>query len=138
LARYCLDANVAISFLFEQDYPQVDQFWENVTGQDDLLTAPLWRAECTSVIRASSFGGRITHAQSRAMVLKLLDLPVSTFDDPRQFVRALDLAHQFRHRRAYDMQYLAVAELARAELITRDRGLRHAAAQIGVPVRFLA
>ena len=40
--------------------------------------------------------------------------------------------------KAYDMQYLAVAELTQSTLVTRDRGLRHAAMQIGVPVRFLA
>ncbi len=52
--------------------------------------------------------------------------------------RAFSLAEQFQHKKAYDSHYLAAAELHQADLVTRDRGLRHAAAQIGVPVRFLA
>jgi predicted nucleic acid-binding protein len=67
----------------------------------------------------------------------LIALPMETVTALEQFNRANDLARRFQHRKAYDMQYLAVAEIARAELVTADRGLRHAADAIGVPARLL-
>ena len=67
----------------------------------------------------------------------MLQLPLRLVDTASQFQRAFELAERFHHRKSYDMQYFAVAELAQAEIVTLDRGLRHAAADIGVPVRFL-
>jgi predicted nucleic acid-binding protein len=138
LARYCVDANIAIAYLFEQDYQGVTDFWNQLEANDDLASAQLWRAECTSVIREACFDDRISFPHSVELVEKLLALPVTLSGDPLQFSRAINLAARFQHKKAYDMQYLAVAELTASTLVTRDRGLRHAAAQVGVSVRFLA
>jgi predicted nucleic acid-binding protein len=103
-----------------------------------MIGAPLLLSECTSVIRREVFDRRIDHSLGVARLQILLDLPLRLVTAPEQFPRALELARQFQHRRAYDMQHLACAELADAELVTLDRGLSHAADRIGVPVRFLA
>lgn len=78
------------------------------------------------------------HREALLLMQRVLALPLSLVVAPMQFERALDLAGRFQHKKAYDMQYLAVAEMTDSELVTMDRGMRHAATQLGVPVRFLA
>ncbi len=68
---------------------------------------------------------------------RVIDMPFQVSESSEQFSGALELAQRFHHRNAYDMQYLAAAEVANAEIVTLDRGLRHAAEEIGVKVRFI-
>jgi predicted nucleic acid-binding protein len=105
---------------------------------DTLLATPLLLPECTSVLRREVFFKRMEHYEAAQLLDKLIALPLVNIDAAVQNRRALDLSRQFQHKKAYDMQYLAVAEVTRSDLVTMDRGLRHAAMQIGVPVRFLA
>jgi predicted nucleic acid-binding protein len=137
LARYCFDANVLIMWLFPGDSDVIDGFMAELSGEDELYCAPLLMPECTSVIREEVFDRRLTHDEAQSLVARLTSMPIEEILSRRQFPRALDLARRFQHKKAYDMQYLAVAELTRSQLVTRDRGLRHAAEAIGVPVRLL-
>ena len=93
--------------------------------------------ECTSVIRKEVFQRRIRYERGEELVRHLTQLPIRIAGSTWQFTRAYELAARFQHKRAYDMQYLAVAELEGADLVTVDRGLRHAAREIGVPVTYL-
>jgi predicted nucleic acid-binding protein len=138
MARYCIDASALLTWLFQPNRPAVDAFWQELAVQDELIAAPLLRPECTAAIRQEVFDRRMDHERSQALLRRLIALPLTVIDSLGQFPRANDLAHQFQHRKAYDMQYLAVAEIAEAELVTADRGLRHAAEAIGVQTRFLA
>jgi predicted nucleic acid-binding protein len=82
------------------------------------------------------FDRRLEHELGMRRLHILLNLPIRIVDSRVQYSRdsrAIELARQFQHRRAYDMQHLAVAEMELAELATLDRGL-HAASEIGVPV----
>ncbi len=105
--------------------------------EDELVGAPLLLAECTSLIRREIFDRRLEHDLGTRRLDILLNLPLRIVDSRVQYSRAIELARQFQHRRAYDMQHLAVAEMERAELATFDRGLRHAARELGVPVASL-
>lgn len=91
-------------------------------------------AECTSILRREVFDRRIDHEQAHLRLDILLSLPVRIVDSRVQYSRAFELARRFQHRKAYDMQHLAVAEIENAELATLDRGLRHAAREMGVPL----
>ena len=104
---------------------------------DSLHNTHLVLAECTTVIRREVFFRRIRHEQALNLMDRLLNVPLQFSSDPQTYRRALELARRFQHKKAYDMQYLALAETVGAELVTMDRGLRHAATQVGVPVRFL-
>ena len=137
MPRFCLDASVVLARLLQEGLPLVESFWSSVTQNDDLVAAQLLPAECTSVIRRAAFSGRITSDEGRRLVQELVHLPLQVVGSAQQFVRAFELADRFQHKKAYDMQYLAVAEIERAVLITVDRGLRHAAREIGVPVTYL-
>jgi predicted nucleic acid-binding protein len=137
LTSYALDANVILRWLFPAESVLIDDFMDSLTDEDELLGALVLIPECTAVLRSEVFDRRLRHEEAQSLLDRLLTLPLHLSESRNQFVRALDLAHRFQHRKAYDMQYLAVAEMEGADLVTTDRGLRHAAQEIGVPVRFL-
>lgn len=135
VTTYTTDANVLIAWVFPGRMASVvREFMAELTGLDELVApAP----ECTSTIRREVHDRRLSSEDAREALEKLFSLPLQTFHSRDQFQRALDLAERFGHRRAYDMQYLAVAELTESELVTLDRGLQHAARETGVAVRLL-
>jgi predicted nucleic acid-binding protein len=103
---------------------------------DQLIAAPILLAETTSIIRREVFDRHISHDNAAAKLEQFLGLPLQVIESTNQYIRALELARQFQHRKAYDMQHLAVAESEEATLVTFDRGLRHAAREIGIPSFF--
>ena len=135
MARYVLDANVVVAWLLSR--PLAEDFVGSLRTDDELIAPLLMLPECTSTLRSEVFAGRLGEGAATEFLSTLLSMPFQLVDSGEQFLGALRLASRFRHRNAYDMQYLAVAELSEAELVTLDRGLRHAADEIGIPVRFL-
>ena len=93
--------------------------------------------EYTSVLREQVHTRQVRVEVARRALDAVLAMPIRTILNPEQFSRSFDLATQFQHQKTYDMQFIAVAEAEGATIVTGDRGLRHAATQIGVPVRFL-
>ncbi len=89
------------------------------------------------MIRAQVFDQRVTRDDGERLLERMLRLPLQLVDSSSQFLRAFNLALRFGHRKAHDMQYLAVAELVEAEIVTLDRGIRYAAEDLGISVRFL-
>lgn len=130
------DANVLIGWLWARRTAQ--DFVAQLTTSDDVFAAQILLPECTSVIRTAAFQRRIGREQAQGMLARLTAFPLQMVDSTQQFTRALELAERFQRRNTYDMQYLAVAELMDAEIVTLDGGMRHAAEDIGVQVRFLA
>jgi len=139
MARFCIDASAVLAWLIPAQRTRViEETWTRLIRGEDLISAPpLLYAECTSVLR-EQVGETLTHEDALATVEDLFSLPVDAPTERRLYTRALELAERFQRRKAYDMQYLAVAELHGAELLTLDRGLFDAASQLGVPVRLLA
>jgi predicted nucleic acid-binding protein len=135
LARYVLDANVIVGWLLARPGPT--EFVAGLTTADDLVAAQLLLPECTSTLRSEVYDRRIEPIDAERLLGRVFELPLRLTESPRQFTRALELAHRFRRRNAYDMQYLAAAELSNCEIVTMDRGLRYAAEDIGVPVQFV-
>ena len=126
-----------LSWLLNQRVASVEEFWTSLLSDDELVAAQVLLPECTSVIRAAVFMKAMTIDAGQAALNRALSVHWAVVAEMAQFNRAFELAARFQHKKAYDMQYLAVAELTNSTLITRDRGLRHAATQVGVPVRFL-
>lgn len=140
MPAYCLDASVVVAWLLQaQVTPRVEEFWTGLRdGVDELFGPQLLYPECTSVIREQVAKSEISHDNAVRLVNEMLALPIRVSFGTDQFPRALELAERFRQAKAYDMQYLAVAELRGAELLTLDRGLFDAASRLGVPARLLA
>jgi predicted nucleic acid-binding protein len=140
MPAYCVDASVVVAWLLEaQATPRIEEFWTGLRDDIDELHGPqLLYPECTSVIREQVAKREISHENALRLVDQMLALPIHVSRETHQFTRAIELAQRLRRAKAYDMQYLAVAELRAAELLTLDRGLFDAASQMGVSVRLLA
>jgi len=139
MARFCIDASAVLAWLIPAQRTQVvEETWTHLLRDDNMISAPpLLYAECTSVLR-EQVGETLTHQEALETVEDLFTLPVDAPTERRLYTRALELAERFQRRKAYDMQYLAVAELQDAELLTLDRGLFDAATRLGVAARLLA
>ena len=138
MAGYCLDANIVIAWLFEQEIDAVNAFFTSLNQGDQLSASALLYPEVVSNIREAAFEREISTDTATAMIDEFLGLNIVALHSQTISRRAYELAVRFKHKKAYDDHYLAAAEASRSIMITRDRGLRHAATQIGVPVRFLA
>jgi len=137
VARYVLDASVVLALVLREGYHQVDQFFRGRLQEDDILAPLLLYAECTSVIHENVARGRVTSDEIPTYLADLFDLDLELTAHEGQFRLAPDLARQFGHAKAYDMQYLAAAISENAILVTIDGGMRQAAINIKHPVRFL-
>jgi len=139
VARYVLDANVVVAVVgLEQTRNElVDRFWREVTTVDLLIGPQLLIPECASAIRTKVFDKLISEDIAIRWMRLVLRLPITVNQDDRQFFRAIELAGGGQRRKAYDMQYLATAELTESTLVTLDAGLRQRALEIRHPVRFL-
>lgn len=92
--------------------------WSNT---DIRLIAPrLFRSELVAVVRKAVFQNRITHEQGRQFLSLLLEYPVTHFEDDDLLKAAYEIAYRFNLPRAYDAQYLALAEQAEADFWTAD------------------
>ncbi len=94
------------------------RFW---LARNELLCAPpLLRAELTAVLRKLVYTQRLEQSSADQLLQLSLQLPIQIIDDTAIYPRSLTLAHQFGQPRAYDTQYLAVAELFNGVLWTAD------------------
>ena len=139
MALYCVDASAVLGWLLREEPVQtIRSFWLGLDASADrVISAELLRPECTSVIWENVSNGRLTRSDGELLIGELVDLPIAAQPSMDQYRMAFDLAARFGRRKAYDMQYVAVAELAGAELVTLDGGQRQAAMELRLPVRFL-
>jgi predicted nucleic acid-binding protein len=124
-----LDANILIAFALEDEplHSQAHLFLQEAQTSASVLVAPrLFRSELTAVMRKVVYQGRITHQQGRALLEQLLAYPVVFYEDEALLKSAYELAEYFKRPRAYDSQYLALAERLACAFWTADQRLFHA------------
>jgi predicted nucleic acid-binding protein len=136
--RFCPDANVLVALLVREVHSSnVLAFWDSLTADDEMVGAQLLLPECTSAIREKVSQGELTHDEAVLLMDRLIQLPIRISNASGQFTMALELAYRTNRRKAYDMQYVAVAQAERGQLVTLDGGPYQAAIEIGVPARLL-
>lgn len=86
----------------------------------------MFHAEVASSIRRNVYFKEISPAEGERLFAMYLELPVRIIEGHQIYRKAWELAQQFNLPVCYDMQYLAVAELADCELWTLDRKLVNA------------
>ncbi len=130
----CLDASAAIAVLLPHpDRLRVrDALLENAAAGSEIVAPPLLFAEVTSVLRRHVYRQAITHAEAVIALRNLFSLPVRPVDEPSVYLRALEMAQRLGHARAYDVQYIAVAQMEDCPVLTLDRGLYEGARTLGV------
>ncbi len=72
------------------------------------------------MLRKLVYTQRLERESADQLLQLALQLPIQIIDDTAIYPRSLTLAHQFGQPRAYDTQYLAVAELFNGVLWTAD------------------
>jgi len=89
-----------------------------------LIAPPIFRPETTSIVRERAYRGQLSADAARDVLEATLSWTVAISSDTPDLQRtAFALASQFNHPKAYDAQYLALAQLAGCELWTGDQHL---------------
>jgi predicted nucleic acid-binding protein len=94
---------------------------DRLFARDESLHAPsLLDVEVLQVIRRYAAAGDLKPSRAREAVADLQDLPITRYPHVDLLPRIWELRHNLT---AYDAAYLALAEVLRAPLLTRDAGL---------------
>jgi predicted nucleic acid-binding protein len=91
-----------------------------------LVASHLFKSEITAVLRKVVYQGRISHQKGQVILGELLNYPITFYEDEALLKRAFELANTFNRPRAYDAQYLAVAERLSCDFWTIDERLVNA------------
>jgi predicted nucleic acid-binding protein len=124
-----IDANILIAFGLADEplHTQASQILSAWRTTSTVLAAPrLFRSEITAVIRKAVYLERISYEQGRLMLSQLLVYPVELYEDNGLLTTAYELAHRFNRPRAYDAQYLALAERLSCDFWTADERMFNA------------
>lgn len=124
-----LDANILIAYGLSDEplHAQAMQFLKYCAGSITYIHAPqLFRSEITAVMRKAVYVQRLSHSHGSSILANLLVYPIQYHEDDRLLHRAYELADKFNRPRAYDSQYLALAERLNCEFWTADERLFNA------------
>lgn len=123
--RVCIDASLALTWLLPAEQDEIADVLQQQWNKDgvEIISAPLFHAEVTSVLREQVYFKRLPPEEGEEAFLAYLEIGVKSIDSLEIQEMAWELAKRFNLPRTYDMQYLAVAELRDCELWTNDKRL---------------
>lgn len=129
-----LDASLVLALVLPLPYSEAARTkmaaWKE-TGEP--VTAPaLWEYEVASALRRAISRGLLTAGDASLALRRVAALNIQSIA-PREDLhrRALNWAERLGQSKAYDAQYLALAEQSGASLWTGDRRLANGAQQAG-------
>ena len=130
-----VDANLSLAQVLPLPYsPAVIQrmrLWQDELPR--ILVPGLWEYEVVTGLRRACFQRLLSLEQAQSSLDELLGMELEVVPaSPNLHLRALEWAEQLGQSRAYDAQYLALAEQEGAELWTGNRRLANGAASPGV------
>lgn len=99
----------------------------------DLIAPPLLVSEVTSVLCEMTFRGEVPHDRAREAVELLASLPIRYGRPDGLAARAWDLARSLGWAKSYDAEYVALALVSEAPLVTIDEHMRRGVGHL-VPV----
>ncbi|HLW46979.1 MAG TPA: type II toxin-antitoxin system VapC family toxin [bacterium] len=123
--QVCVDASVVLMLLLPDDLTaQAESLWQFwMRDEIEPVTAPLFFAEVTSVLREHVYHGHLRTEDGDAAFLNFTALAVRSVVPDDLQPQAWRLAKKYNRPRAYDAQYLAVATRLGCDLWTADRRL---------------
>lgn len=121
----CADSSLSLKLVIpESDSPLVRALWKDWQTQLVNVIAPtIWAYEVTSVIRNKTYRGLIPPDLEEEILTAAYQLPVRLFRPESLHRHAWELARRFNRPSAYDMHYLALAEMADCPFWTADERL---------------
>ena len=125
LSTVCLDASFILDLLFAGPLtPTIEGLWKTWLEQGvDCVAPTLFQAETTSVLRNRVYRNIITIEEAMPVFRTIRRLAIRFVNYPDLQEQAWDIALRFNQPRAYDAQYLAVAEREGCEFWTTDKRL---------------
>lgn len=126
MSRLVLDSGILLASVLV-DEPLTRQAkaalsaWEKASVS--FLAPRLFRYEAAAVLRRSVYQKRIDGEQGRSLLKDLLTYPIDFVDDDALLLSAYDIATRLHLPRAYDSQYLALAERLACDFWTADETL---------------
>ena len=132
----CIDANVGVKWVIpESDSSLALSLFREQRNSGERIIAPHFMAsEVTNAIWRKVARGLLTYEDAEARLGAFLAFQVDASSPPGLHRQALWLANQFQTRAAYDMHYVALAQIVGCELWTADERLYNA---VGVNLPFV-
>jgi len=121
----CIDASLALIWLLPAEQDETASILRRKWDEEgvEIITAPLFHTEVTSVLREQVYFKRLLPEEGEEAFSAYLEMGVRSIDSSEIQKKAWELAKVFNLPRTYDMQYLAVAELKDCDLWTNDKSL---------------
>ena len=126
-----VDASVVVDWVASSIAPTQPSIalLARLAAEDVEILAPrLLLEEVSNALLTWIRRGRWSGAAADAAHSLLSDLPVTLADEPRDLVRAWDLARRYDNHPVDDMVYVDLAERCGMQLVTADSALRAALA----------
>jgi predicted nucleic acid-binding protein len=122
----CVDASLALMWMlrdrWENEARALAVQWAN--DRAHLVAPAIFRAEVTSLLREWVYRSDISTSDGRTLLKESFRWSVTVFPDNKELqLEAMSIAARFNHPKAYDSQYLALAQVFGCELWTGDRRL---------------
>lgn len=117
-----LDSGIYIASVFLEPYTtQAKHLMKNLQSNRVIFVAPhLLMYELVSTIRKGVYQGRVSLNDAVRIRDRLLNQPIDLYLDQPLLKRAYDLATELNRVRAYDTQFLALAERFNCDFWTTD------------------
>jgi predicted nucleic acid-binding protein len=136
MASVVIDANLAIGLV--RQMPFSDAFRRLIEGWiyngTPMLVPGLWDYEVVSGLRRLWQQKALTEEQTFGGLEEILNLDIKRYPaEPKLMQSALRWAARLGQSKAYDAQYVALAEQFNAELWSADQRLVHALRDQGIP-----
>ncbi|MDQ3679749.1 MAG: type II toxin-antitoxin system VapC family toxin [Actinomycetota bacterium] len=118
-----IDASAALYLLASADG------MEPLVGLELMAPALLW-SECTSVLNEMRRRGEVSEALATAAFERLLAAPIARRAEDGIYTGAREVAKELGWAKTYDAEYVSLARMLGANLLTRDERLRRGAVRL--------
>jgi predicted nucleic acid-binding protein len=122
----CVDASVAAKWVFIEEDSDLAKAAFRAHEDSGVIAPAFMAAELTNSISRRVARGLMTHDEGETALEIFLAFEVTLAADPSLHLEALRLAHRFDRPAAYDMHYVALAQIAGCDLWTADERLLNA------------
>jgi predicted nucleic acid-binding protein len=122
----CVDASLAIKWVLSEESSELAEALYAANRAQGVIAPALMPAEVTNAIRRQVARDMMEHSAAEAALTGFQRFRVQLAEDNHIHMEALRLSHRFNRPAAYDMHYVALAEIADCDLWTADQRLLNA------------